>query len=112
MVFLLGLCRYKYLLISDSELSLCLLVVLSETLELFDRIALEDCDEELDILLRVLMTRLIVIISLPLPYNISDYSRKPWYHQAAQLASRSTLCASRQAFPRRTYHSLNSLGQP
>ena len=60
----LKICSFKYLLISNSELSLRLLIVFGETLELFNWIALKDRDKKSDILFRVLMARLSMLSGL------------------------------------------------
>jgi hypothetical protein len=51
------LCK-AYLLITNSELALCLLVLIGESFELFDRLRLQDLDAEFDIALGVLVTGL------------------------------------------------------
>lgn len=45
-----------YLLITDSELALSLLVLIGESLEFLDGLRLQDLDAEFDIALRVLVT--------------------------------------------------------
>lgn len=47
-----------YLLVTDGELALRLLVLVRKGLELLDRLTLRHLQTELDILLRVFMTRL------------------------------------------------------
>lgn len=50
--------RVAYLFVADGELSLCLLVVLREGLQVLDGLAREDGDGELDVRLGVLVAGL------------------------------------------------------
>jgi hypothetical protein len=51
-----------YLLITNSELALRLLVLVGESLELLDGLRLQDLDAELDVALGVLVARLYTLL--------------------------------------------------
>ena len=99
----------SHLLIPNRELALGLLIVLRELLQIPDRVVLQHRDQELDILLRVLVSRLrgpTTCVSLSLSHSNSPNS---WgfppsqlsrsnshillYHPVGQPRSRSAPCA-------------------
>lgn len=94
-----------YLLITDGEFALCLLVLVREGLELQNRLCLGDLDTELHIGLGVFVTRLQVI-SLGVDVGVARNIRRPLCRREAKPASRSMPCASPGHFPQRTGHNL------
>jgi hypothetical protein len=97
-----------YLLIANGEFALGLLVGIGKSLELLDRLALQDLNAELDVALGVLVTRLQQIRQqIYKPDSVISFSlRRPWCHRAEKQESRSKPCAFPVRCLRRNDHSL------
>lgn len=94
-----------YLFVTNGEFALGLLVRLSKSLKLLNRLRLGHRNAELDIGLCVLVTGLD-LVSGKSPERYKDNIHKHWYRRAELPTSRSMPCSSPQRFLRRNDHIL------
>lgn len=96
-----------YLLISNGELSLCLLVLVGKLLKRVHSRTTGDGCCELDICLGVFVPRLYFVNQTEV-VRVSEHLHRPWYHLATKLMSYSKLCAFPLQILRRNGHILVS----
>lgn len=99
--------RGTYLLITNREFSLCLLVRIRKGLQFLDRLRLRYRKTELDVSFGVLVSRLYTVSPIPVTVGSCNI-HKPLCHPEEQPASRSTPYASQAQYPQRTDHILDS----
>ena len=102
---------YKtYLLVTNSELALRLLVLIDESFKLLDGLRLQDLDAKLDVAFGVLVAGLGNLLAHAGSKVVARlYARIRWYHPAKMRESRSVPCPSPWRCPRRSVHSLRTV---
>lgn len=98
--------RVSYLLVSNGEFALCLLIRIRERLKLLHSIRLQDLDAELDVAFGVFMAGLSIVSRPPECWN-DTCLRRLWCHLAERQESRSKPCPSPVACPRKSVRSLS-----
>ena len=84
-----------YLLITNGELALSLLVLVGESFELLDGLRLQDLNAKFDVALRVFMARLESVLAQCMVQNMEQLLvRRHGCHLGEQRESRSVPCPS------------------
>lgn len=93
--FVVSMDPQAYHLIPNRELSLCLLIVLCEGLQLLYCVRLQHCSQEFDVLFRVLMPRLPLSVLQPLRPRLANTHVDPgiiWQRRKCLIQCRMHLC--------------------